>query len=255
MDSPLIIHIPHSSEYVPTECRGEIQLTEDELKREIAQMTDKYTDELFLPERTASLRFPVSRLVCDPERFRLDADESMSAVGMGAAYERTSEGKKFRELTSERREGILREYYDVHHAFLSAMVAERLSAFGRCVVMDCHSFPSVPLSYETDRSQPRPDFCIGTDAYHTPDELRELCVGLLRGEGFTVKLNSPFGGALVPAQYYCRDKRVASVMLEVNRSIYMTENGEKTPNFELVRSATLGLASAVRVWSKMSSAG
>lgn len=196
MDSPLIIHIPHSSEYMPEDCRQEMLPGGDERRREISRMIEKYTAGLFMPERTVWLRFPVSRLVCGAERFRFDADESMSAVGMGAAYERASDGRKFRELSPDGKERMLREYNDAHHAFLSAMVREKLAGFGLCIIMECRSFSDVPLPYETQRALPRPDFCIGTHAYHTPPELSELCVGLLRGEGFSVRANSPCGGAL-----------------------------------------------------------
>ena len=135
------------------------------------------------------------------------------------------------------------------------MTRERLAGFGRCVILDCHSFSGEPLPYESDRALPRPDFCIGTDDCHTPPELRDLCVDLLRGEGFSVRVNSPYGGALVPSAFYRRDKRVMAVMVELNRSAYLTPDGGKSPDFEAVRAAALGLVGAVRIWSLQMSPG
>ena len=42
--------------------------------------------------------------------------------------------------------------------------------------------------------------------------------------------------------YYYRDRRVSSVMIEVNRRVYMNEaTGEKLPDFEAAREFILGL--------------
>ena len=42
-------------------------------------------------------------------------------------------------------------------------------------------------------------------------------------KGLSVSVNAPFAGALVPLSRYRRDRRVASVMVEVNRRLYMDE--------------------------------
>ena len=54
-------------------------------------MTDHYTDELFNITNSYihKLKFPVSRLLVDVERFEKDELEIMSKVGMGCIYERT----------------------------------------------------------------------------------------------------------------------------------------------------------------------
>ena len=64
----------------------------------------------------------------------------------------------------------------------------------------------------------------------------------INGEGMTVKRNSPFAGTMVPMKYYRKDKRVTSVMIEVNRRLYMDEvTGEKLPGFEAVHIFVLNL--------------
>ena len=57
----------------------------------------------------------------------------------------------------------------------------------------------------------------------------------LKGCGLSVKINSPFAGALVPMDYYMRDARVGSVMIEVNRRLYVDKHGQKTADFESVK--------------------
>ena len=134
-------------------------------------MTDWYTDELFDCGQE-QLVFPVSRLVCDPERFRKDADESMSAVGMGAVYTRCSDCSPLRRVTPEERESLLRRWYDPHHRALNGMTAERLNTFGCCLIIDAHSFYPTALPYELHGAEMyRPDICIGTDIFHTPREI------------------------------------------------------------------------------------
>ena len=52
----------------------------------------------------------------------------------------------------------------------------------------------------------------------------------------SVKLNSPFAGTMVPMKYYMKEERVSSVMVEVNRRLYMDEaTGEKGPDFEKIK--------------------
>ena len=54
--------------------------------------------------------------------------------------------------------------------------------------------------------------------------------------GYTVAVNHPFSGALVPSQFHRRDKRVQSAMIEVNRSLYMDEStGTKSGRFDEIR--------------------
>ena len=40
-----------------------------------------------------------------------------------------------------------------------------------CLIVDGHSFPALPLQYELQQTAFRPDFCLSTDEFHTPEEL------------------------------------------------------------------------------------
>jgi len=77
-----VVHIPHASRLVPAECRSAILLDDLSLAEELRLMTDAYTDELFALDGSAPIRFPISRLVVDPERFTDDAHEPMAARGL-----------------------------------------------------------------------------------------------------------------------------------------------------------------------------
>lgn len=224
----VIFHIPHASTCIPPEYLGDFY--ENVLTENLRHMTDWYTDELFDFGFGERIVFPVSRLVCDPERFREDEHEPMSRVGMGAVY---TQGYDLFPLRKEkaltRRDEILRRFYDPHHEQLEKLSARMLEIAGRCLIIDCHSFSASPLPYEKDKI--RPDFCIGTDPYHTPHLLATSLLHSLRDAGYSVVVNRPFSGSIVPLRFYRNDKRVLSIMIEVNRGLYL-QGIEKGAEFE-----------------------
>lgn len=230
MVSEYLLHIPHSSINIPLPYQKHFLINPES---EFPYMTDWYTDELFdLPAQ--KLVFPASRLVCDVERFREDRQEVMAGCGMGACYTHTHDGRKMRHLTADQRESILRHCYDPHHVKLTRMTNEILTQFGRCIIIDCHSFSPVPLPYEPEQDPDRPDICIGTDPFHTPSELAGVLVQAFRSRGYSVCVNKPYSGSIVPMDYYCKNPQVISVMIEVNRGLYLNDSYGKNNAFSLV---------------------
>jgi N-formylglutamate amidohydrolase len=238
----LVLHIPHSRTTVPSDVRAALCLTDSELDLELLRMTDHHTEELFLSAAAQlsaeSVVFPVSRLVVDPERFEDDSAEPMSRVGMGVIYERTAAGCRLRSRapTATERQALIDRYYRPHHARLEAAVTSALANGGRCLVVDCHSFPSLPLPYELDQNTDRPDICLGADEFHTPETLIDAARAVFLSEGFTVEVNRPFSGALVPMKYYRAERRVSALMIEVNRRLYMDElTGSRSDRFGAIQ--------------------
>lgn len=238
---PLILHIPHSSTLIPAPYRKDFALSDAQLQHELLQMTDWYTDELFAAnnKNIISVCFPVSRLVLDPERFVDDELELMAARGMGVVYTKTSTGTPLRaELTLQQKQHLVNEFYIPHHQALTEQVEQHLTKYNRALIIDCHSFPSKALLYELNQTAKRPDICLGSDDFHTPSELLGLVAKLFQQEGFSVAVNEPFAGTLVPEKFYQQDKRVHSLMIEVNRGLYMDEaTGNKSADFNQIQSA------------------
>lgn len=233
----MILHIPHASRIIPADLRDQIVFSDAELDAELTLMTDAFTDELFTLAGTPTVRFPISRLLVDVERFADDAQEPMSQVGMGMIYTRTAHGEKLRRtLGPQERRHLVGQYYEAHHQRLSTAVKDELERYGQALIVDCHSFPSQPLPCERDQSMPRPDLCIGTDAFHTPRALAQATARRIQEMGYRVGINRPYAGTMVPMAFYQKDRRVASIMIEVNRSLYMDEMaGTKTGEFDTVR--------------------
>ena len=169
--TPLLFHVPHSSTSIPSNYRSQIILSDAELDRELLAMTDRYTDELFTEHALAAggtaFVNQLSRLVFDPERFEDDSLEPMSEKGMGAVYTSTSDLRSLRapDFPSSAREEILRDLFRPYAAAFEGEVTEQLRRFGRCLIIDAHSFPDAPLPYE-DASLDRPDLCIGFEDFH-----------------------------------------------------------------------------------------
>jgi N-formylglutamate deformylase len=192
-----VLHILHSSRLVPTDERARLALTDTELNAELLRMTDAFTAELFPPSALEVQRivFPVSRLVCDVERFPHDADEPMAARGMGAVYSATSTGSRLRaNLSPAERERIMMRWYHPHHTMLTSAVDQILASHGHCLVVDCHSFSAHPLPHEPDQEPQRPDICIGTDSFHTPEGLASIVGKAADRVGLTVAFDKPFAG-------------------------------------------------------------
>jgi N-formylglutamate amidohydrolase len=238
---PVVAHLPHASTRIPAPIRAEILLSDTELANELLRLTDWHTDDLFAvlgKHGITSFTNRLSRLVFDPERFLDDALEPMAAQGQGVVYWRGTDGQLLREPNPLLREQRVAELYRPYHAALDALVAGMLEAFGSCTVLDCHSFPSLPLPSELDQAPDRPDICIGTDAIHTPPVLADALTQAFDTEGFRVKRDSPFAGTFVPSGFYGRERRVRSVMVEVRRGLYMDEGtAERRPDFRDVSAA------------------
>lgn len=235
---PIVGHVPHASIEIPTRVRAGILLDDAALAAELLRMTDRHTDRLYAWIRDLGGTLVVnrvSRLVVDPERFPDDDAEPMAAVGQGAVYTRTSGGAALREPDPAERARLMAHWYDPYHAAFGEVVGAMLGTFGRCLVIDGHSFATVPLPAEPDQAPVRPDVCLGTDPFHTP---RTLVAGLqsaFEAEGFRVAVDRPFSGTIVPRRWYGADARVTSVMLEVRRGTYMDEaTGEPLPGFDEV---------------------
>ncbi len=86
--TPIIIHVPHASTWIP-ESEKKYFVTHN-LQHEINVMTDHFCDDLFDIDGRQII-FPISRLVCDPERFR---DVVLGYIGKfyDRSHDRNQEG-------------------------------------------------------------------------------------------------------------------------------------------------------------------
>lgn len=258
MSSSIILNIPHSSTLLPYE---DIPLPYDEpsgaaynawggkayvrkqlleeYRKEIPYMTDWYTDELFINGIGKPLVAPVSRLLCDMERFKDDLKEEMSTIGMGICYTSTHNLEKLAFFRLSHKKAMIEKYYDPYHRTLQRYVEEAFEEHRYVLILDCHSFSDMPYRSDLNRAYDRPDICIGTDKEHTPGDLVDIIREYFEGEGYSTKLDYPFSGTIIPGKYE-KDGNLFSVMIEVNRKLYLGKGKDndvvRGPSFEKVRS-------------------
>ncbi|AYF75249.1 N-formylglutamate amidohydrolase [Nocardia yunnanensis] len=227
-DSPVVLHVPHSARAIPADVRADLLLDDPALERELDAITDAHTARLagLAADRSALRPWQfvngLSRLVVDPERFP-DEREEMLAVGMGAVYTATTDRKPLRAPDFDP-EPLLERYFRPYARAMAALVADRLAAVGRVVIIDVHSYPAEALPYELHGDGPRPSICLGVDAFHTPPELLTRAAGAFVGFG-GVGVNSPFAGTYVPLECYGTEPRVAALMVEIRRDLYLPAPG------------------------------
>lgn len=248
VDTSLVLHIPHASWIIPHEVRMNLLPDDTTLARELVRMTDAWTDELVEGFGLPAVRVmaPVSRLVVDVERFAEDADEPMTAQGMGAVYERLSSGEPLRARDPMQREQLMERWYRPHHARLADAVDDALAVHGRCLIIDVHSFASVPLPHEPSQDACRPEICLGTDCYHSPWQDGAAALATCQDYGFWAALNHPFAGSIVPAKHWGKTPEVRSTMIEVRRDLYQDERtGKKLRRFEDIAARVCRLLEAL----------
>jgi N-formylglutamate amidohydrolase len=241
----IILHIPHSSTKIPY--RDGYVVQDFILQQEILKLTDWHTDELFFSEDDEMIVAEFSRIFCDPERFTDDSQEIMAQYGMGVLYERNDNGDKIRNVSPELKNKVILEFYEKHHKKFSDAVNNQLNLFGKAIIIDCHSYPNIPLKRDLDQSSNRPDFNIGTDSYHTPKKLIDLSISFFEEAGYSLGIDRPYRGSIVPMEHYQKNKNVQTIMLEINRKLYLNEpSNNKNSDFNKIKEITANFITLIR---------
>ena len=171
--------------------------------------TDWYTDYLFDIDNLniTKVVFPYSRFVCDAER--LENDE-MEKIGQGIVY--TSFNGHERTINEEEKERVYQLWKEHQDNLIKHINKDT-------ILIDCHSFPSYLSQVE---------ICIGFNNDWSYDE---NIINIIKTEfenmGYSVTLNCPYSNSITPNTGF----EYKSVMIEVNKHIYMDEKTLKmNPN-------------------------
>ena len=248
-ESQLIVHIPHSSRFIPSDVREGILLDDITLEAELDEATDSLTDLLGLRaldqlvgSRPTLFINRTSRFVIDPERFP-DEREAMNKVGMGAVYLKTTSGAQLREESFDPT-ALLDQYFHPYARAFTELTDEILERHGQVIIIDLHSYRARQHLNAINHGQRRPAMCVGTDRFHTPSALRDLFFDEFGKIGDCFE-NEPYAGTYVPLKHYGKDPRVLSVMMETRADTFLDDALTRHSGFDQVAGALARVLSRI----------
>jgi N-formylglutamate amidohydrolase len=69
--------------------------------------------------------------------------------------------------------------------------------------------------------------------------------------GYTVELNRPYSGSLVPLEFLDTEPRVQSIMIEVNRRLYLRDGGAIPGSLERLQGLTKAVTGKIlEAWKR-----
>ena len=120
-----LFHVPHDGTTFPEELMESVCIPKEQFLSYHERMRDTGVLEMVPTAWRNSgntLCFPVSRLLCDVERFP-GPEEPMERLGMGFCYERAYDGTRIKTVSAElRRETLV--WYHGHHEKLNRACVE-----------------------------------------------------------------------------------------------------------------------------------
>ncbi len=237
---PLVFASPHSGRSYPPDFVAASRLDRVSLRRS----EDGFVDEIFAaaPELGAPLlraHFPRAYVDANREPFELDPRMFVDALppyantrsprvaaGLGTIARLVASGADIYRDKLAFSEALyrIRNYYWPYHDALRHLIDETRERFGGCILVDCHSMPSVGGPMDHDTGHRRVDFVLG-DCHGTACSPRvtEAAEDVLTGLGYHVKRNTPYSGGFVTRNYGQPEDRVHALQIEVNRALYMEE--------------------------------
>lgn len=236
---PVVLASPHSGrDYYPTFLAGS-RLDPRKLRRS----EDCFVDEIFAP--AVDLGAPMlealfPRAYIDPNREPYELDPDMFdgpvpayvnarsprvAAGLGTIARIVASGEEIYRGKLPFAEAIerVRTCYHPYHAALRDLIDETRRRFGYCILLDCHSMPSIGLPPELAAGS-RVDMILG-DCFGTAcaEPVTRAAEGALRRLGYSTGRNAPYAGGYTTKHYGRPGDGVHALQIEVNRSLYMDE--------------------------------
>lgn len=215
----ILFHIPHSSLKIPKQYWNICIQDENYIKITNKFLSDYLTDKL-IPDKCHKLIFKYSRLFCDVEKYKDDTKENMAKKGMGVIYTNDCDNI-ITKPNSKYKTKILKSYYDKHHNKLNKTVTNIINKHKKCIIIDIHSF-SDEMVKKLFNIQNNPDICIGIDDNYYNLELTNLTIKHFKEYGYSIEINKPYSGTIIPNKYLNKTKtKLSSIMLEINKRTYL----------------------------------
>lgn len=238
--APVVFASPHSGCFYPQEFIKSVSLDALTLRHS----EDAFVDELYegvIMQGAPLLKanFPRAYVDLNREAFELSADmfdgplptyvnfnSERAAVGLGTVAKIVTNGVDIYSHKldfAEVRQRIDNIYYPYHQA-LEKLIAQTCDLFGGCILIDCHSMPSLKNTKGIDPQLLRTDIVLGDRFGSSCAEwLSNLAHDSLEQEGFVVRRNKPYAGGYTTQHYSDMGARVHTLQIELHRGLYMDE--------------------------------
>jgi N-formylglutamate amidohydrolase len=250
--SPVIFASPHSGDDYPREFVAQSRLGFPSLRRS----EDSFVDRLFAsaPAHGAPLiRALFPRAFVDPNREPFELDPTMFedalpsyantvsprvAAGLGTIAKVVANGEEIYGTSLPFAEAKRRidHFYRPYHEALRRIVTSTRARFGSCLLVDCHSMPSIGGPMERDAGRRRVDFVLGDcHGLSCASAVIDQAERTLKDLGFAVTRNTPYSGGFVTQHYGRPGEELHALQIEINRGLYMDEASIAVgPAFEAV---------------------
>ena len=233
---PLIVTIPHTGEELVEESTWLRNLPENILMYDV----DRFADRLYKPAldqyQIPRVTTPYHRYVVDCNRWISDVDAD-SVEGShhpsgeyptGLHWRQTTGGYILlkKPLTQQTHQKLVKKYYNCFFEDVDALFKQLKSKKAEKIYhLDIHSMPSKGTQVHRDPGKLRSDIVIG-DIYGktSSPQWTEQVKSAYQAQGFTVSLNTPYIGGTIIEKYGHLQQGHQSLMIEINRNLYMDEN-------------------------------
>jgi N-formylglutamate amidohydrolase len=237
---PLVLASPHSGRDYPRAFLAQSALDAKTIRRS----EDSFVDELWgdAPKKGAPLlsaQFPRAYLDVNREPFELDpsmfedvlpdyvlTDTPRVAAGLGTIARQVASGAEIyrHKLRFAEAELRIQMLYRPYHLALGELIGQTMARFSRCLLLDCHSMPSIGGPADADSGAERVDFVLG-DCFgrSCAPEITDCVERFLHQAGYCVIRNSPYAGGFTTRHYGAPATGVHALQIEINRRLYMNE--------------------------------
>jgi N-formylglutamate amidohydrolase len=232
---------PHSGHDYRPEFLSDSRLDLATLRRS----EDCFMDQIFgsAPSFGAPLlRALFPRAFVDPNRepFELDPDmfedtlpdyanchSTRVAGGIGTIARVVASGEEIygRKLRFADAAFRINAFYRPYHRVLQRLIETTRAQFGVCLLVDCHSMPSIGGPMDRDPGRSRVDVVLG-DGFGTAcaPAITARAEELFASRGYRVSRNSPYSGGYTTVHYGRPEASVHALQIEINRALYMDEH-------------------------------
>lgn len=239
MKYPIILSSPHSGQVFPEEFLANSTLDLKDLRSSedcfVTEIVQKASD-----GGIPLLSMNIARTFVDVNRDKIEIDDSMyfnaptnpnnagsrrCRVGLGVIHRIVAQNKNIYDgkISYDEAMNRIKNVYDPYHKRLKQLVDKCHRKFGFCLLLDCHSMPSIICNIMNE-SKPL-DFCLCTLFDEScPTQMSEYLSDELKERSYRVEFNRPYAGAYITFNYCQPRKNIYTLQLEINRSLYMDEN-------------------------------